>query len=406
LSDPAPEAPRGRRSTAIFGLLQVGLVVGALVAAFLINRYLSSQAVVPQETVRGAVNPVVRLIHPQAENIRLSAEATGVVQARTTVDLVPQVGGRVAFVANDLAVGGSFEKGKTLFRIDATDYENAVARARADLQRAEADLQLERAEGNVARREWDLVSPGQPIPALVAREPQIVQAEAAVASARANLADARTNLARVTYSLPFDGRVVATSIEEGQTVNAGQAYGEVYRTDRLEVAASLSVEDLARIEPAVGRPAAVLPRDRPGEDPVAAVVARLDAQLDPVTRLASLILTFREKTALLPGSFVTVLIEGDEATDAMRLPPSAFGRDEKVWVVVDGKLSERMPQVLMRGQSSYVVKAFDVGEGVVVTPLAAPKQGMEVEVQGDARPDVDRQLGEDSGAAGGSGKDG
>ena len=380
MSDPAPHTGRGRRAF-LLGILQLGIVIGALVAAFFINRMLASQATIPQETVKGASVPLVDVIHPVAEPVRRTAEATGVVQSRTTVDLVPQVGGRVAFVAKDLAVGGAFRKGETLFRIDATDYRNAVARARADLLRAEADLKLEKAEGNVARREWDLVSPGQPIPSLVAREPQIVQAEAAVASAEANLADAETSLARVNYSLPFDGRVLATTIEEGQTVNAGQPYGEVYRTDRLEVAASLSVEELARIAPAVGRPAEVTPRDRPDEAPVAAVVARQDAQLDPVTRLAGVILTFREETALLPGSFVTVRIEGEEVEDAMRLVPSAFGRDDKVWVVKDGQLQERDPKIRMRGPAEYVVDAFDAADGVVVTPLAAPAPGMPVETE-------------------------
>ena len=260
-------------------------------------------------------------------------------------------------------------------------------------------LELEQAEAETAEREWSLVNPGEEIPALVARIPQIRQANAALASARAVLRDAETNLSRVDYSLPFEGRVVSTTVVEGQTLAANQSYGQVYRLSALEVVVPVSLETLALLEPAVGRAAGIRIGSR-GEV-VEGEVVRQEAELDAQTRFATLIVGFEDTHALLPGAFVAAEIGGGVVDRAMVLPSVALGSGGRVWIVDNGLLAERFPEVISQDDDEVVVRAFDAADGVVTTPLAAPTVGFPVSIVGAQNREFDSNessSGESSGA--------
>lgn len=376
----AEDNARRRRRSRLVGLVQIGLIVGVVVAALGINALLSRSASGPGRVAQQSRELAVETIVPEVHTQPILVEETGTVQVRAYVNLSPQVGGRVVEISPNLASGGTFEAGEVLFRIDSSDYEYAREQARSNVLSAESTLELELAEAETARREWELVNPGEEIPPLVARTPQIRQARAALASARAELEDAEIDLRRVDYSLPFAGRVVSTSVAEGQTLTANQNYGQVYRLSALEMAVPVSVETLELLDPVVGREARI--RIGSASGPVSGEIIRQEAELDAQTRFATLIVGFDEPPRLLPGAFGDVEIDGGVVHDAMVLPPGALGNGGRVWVVEDGVLQERSPTMIMQNDTEVIVRAFDAAEGVVTTPLAAPSVGLAVRVLG------------------------
>lgn len=377
---PHASAQTDDRRHRLVGLLQIGLIIGVILVALAVNMLLSRSASGPGRVAQGGRDIVVEVVVPEVRTEPIIVDETGTVQVRAYVNLSPQVGGRVIEVAPDLAAGGTFESGDVLFRIDPSDYAFARERARADVLSAESTLELELAEAETARREWELVNPGEEIPPLVARTPQIRQARAALASARAALEAAETDLRRVDYSLPFDGRVVSTSVAEGQTLAANQNYGQVYRLSALEIAVPVSIETLALLDPVVGRAARV--KIGNASDTVRGEVIRQEAELDAQTRFATLIVGFDEAPRLLPGAFGEVEIDGGVVRDAVVVPPVAVGNGGRVWVVEQGVLQERRPTIIWQNDTEVVVRAFDVADGVVTTPLAAPAAGFPVRVVG------------------------
>ena len=365
----------------LIGLGQIGLIVVVIAVAIGINLLLSRSASGPGFVAQGRPDVAVEIVRPTVGSAPIVIEETGTVQVRAYVNLSPQVGGRVVEVSDNLAAGGTFNAGDVLFRIDPADYEFAWQQARANVLSAESALELELAEAETAMREWELVNPGEEIPALVARTPQIQQARAALASAEALLRDAETNLSRVDYSLPFEGRVVATSVVEGQTLAANQSYGQVYRLSALEVSVPLSVESLALLEPAVGRTARISIGN--AGQIVEGQVVRQEAELDAQTRFATLIIGFDNTHALLPGAFVAAEIAGGMAERTMVLPAVAIGNGDRVWVVNDGLLAERVLDVVSAGDDEVIVRAFDIADGVVTTPLSSPTVGFPVSIVGE-----------------------
>lgn len=374
----APDAAQSRRD----GILQVALVVAVLVAGVGANFALSRGASEPQIRVTGTDAVVVDVVRPEIRDTPIRIVETGTLQVRNDINLSPQVSGRVVALSSNLASGGYFKAGEVLFRLDDADYRSALDRALAEVSAARADLRVERAEADVARREWAMVHPGEEIPPLVAREPQISRAEAAVQSAEAALADARLSLSRVEFSLPFDGRILSTTIKVGQNLTAGQSYGRAYETDDIEVSVPVHAAALEGLAPAVGRGAVVRPNTRTprGGKSYPATLTRADAELDPQTRLARLTLAFTEPVPLLPGEFVEVEISGPVVTNAHLIPERSVSENRTVWVVENGRLATREPTLIYAQDGVFVTGPFDTADGIVVSTLMEPVEGAVVEI--------------------------
>ena len=177
---------------------------------------------------------LVRVIEAQPETVALQVYAEGTVAPRTESQLVPEVSGRVVEISPSLAVGGFFEEGEALIRIEAREYDLAVIRANAAIAQAKLRLATERQEAEVARKEWQDLGRGEPNP-LVVREPQIAEALAALASAEAILEQAKFDLERTVVRAPYAGRVRSKQVDVGQFVQRGAPAATLYSVDVAEV---------------------------------------------------------------------------------------------------------------------------------------------------------------------------
>ena len=74
--------------------------------------------------------PTVRVIDAIPQTLRYGVKTQGTVKPRTEADLVPEVSGRVIWIAPSLAPGGFFEAGEPLVRLESRDYELARDRHR------------------------------------------------------------------------------------------------------------------------------------------------------------------------------------------------------------------------------------------------------------------------------------
>lgn len=364
------------------GIVQVWLVIGVLTVGLLVNVILSNTGTVPQVRAAGPAAAKVEIVQPTIGDAQIRLEETGTVQVRNSIELSPQISGRVISANPALASGGHFRSGEILFQIDDSDYISSVERAEADLAATMADLQVEQAEADIARREWALVNPGEPISDIVAREPQLARAKSAVRSAEAALASAQLDLKRVVFSLPFDGRILSTSIEIGQNLVAGQSYGRAYNPNSIEVSVPINATALQGLSPETGASATVraqqlrLNTSSNRSDTIyTASVSRADAELDSLTRLGRLTLTFNEPVPLLPGEFVEVEIAGPTVRNVYTFPERALQENRVVWVIKDGRLASRRPELIYANNGEVISLPFDSADGIVLTALSDPQEG-------------------------------
>jgi len=341
--------------------------------------YVSPGPLVETETVHVADVPVV-------------VEGHGEVVPKVSVEVVPQVTGRVVEVSQSMVAGGFFRAGETLFVIDPRDYELGVERAKAAVARAEVRLEQEKAEAEVARQEWAELHPGEEPPSgLVVREPQVRQAQAELEAARADLDAARLALERTRVSLPFDGVVVSENVDLGQFVTTGRALATVYGTEAVEVRVPLESRELTWFD---------VPRDGRGQGPRAEVsasyagttytwegrVTRMEGQLDPTSRMAHVVGEVQTpfsgengRPPLMPNTFADVKIFGKTLERVAPIPRYALREGRTVWVFADGVLQLRSVEVARADrEKAYISRGLEDGDRVIISSLDAVTDGMVV----------------------------
>lgn len=377
------------RSGWIIGAIQLVFVIAIIgLALFLTNALKADNGAPPPGQLQSQSDRTMEVLAmvPARETYAPTVRLNGVVQSQTQTRIAPQVGGRVVFVSENFKPGAAVARGETLFRIDPSDYELAVEQAQANIDSAASDLALLEAEAQLALEEWEDLFPGQPISDLAARRPQIAAAQSRLASARAAKKTSQLALSRTRIVASTDSRVLATSLNEGQVVGANVSVGEIYALESVEVNAPLSTTQLTTLDPIIGRAVRLQPRGA-GIAPIGGAVSRVDAMLDPRTRLATLYVTPETLDGLTVGDFVDVTLKADLIEDAHILPASAFFGRDGVWVITNGTLERRQLNRVGERGNDVIAHSFDYGEGVVALPPVEGYEGMKVSIR-DGQPDT------------------
>ncbi len=323
---------------------------------------------------------------------RIEFDTTGTVETRGTVNIVPEVSGRIISVSDQFFEGGMFEAGEILFQIEPLDFELEVRRLEAEVARANTSLDLAKAEAKASLSEWQQINGNKAAPDLVARKPQLQEARANLKAAQAQLEDARLNLDRASFSLPFNGRVLNSSLEAGQYVMAGQSYGQVFGLETLEVISSLDGQKLEWLldapNPEITISANYLGKTLTYEGYLKRSASSLDAQ----TRFATVSFGFKEKNvALLPGIFAEVQVTGSNLKDIYVFPSQALQKQGIIWLVQDDKtLTAYEPDIIYASDKYIVTRSNGDTMKTVINKLAGATEGTKVEVNNESNDEAEK----------------
>ena len=233
-------------------LIGGGILLGAALVVYLLGVF----APQPETSEPPPQSPLVSTTPVEVRAGSLLVHGTGTVQPVREIQLTAQVGGRLVDVADALVSGGRFGAGKTLARIDPSDYRNAVRQAEAQVTQARFQLIQAREQAGAARQDYERIrerTGKAPEPdstelgRLVFNEPQVAQAEANLQSAEAALENAKVNLERTHLEVPFDGMVRQKQADLGAYVAPGTPVATVYGTEAVEIVVSLPSRKAALI---------------------------------------------------------------------------------------------------------------------------------------------------------------
>ena len=333
--------------------------------------------------------------------VTLSVESQGTVRPRTRTTLISEVSGTVLEVSDYFIVGGSFDAGDMLMRLDPTDHEVALQRAKAQLISANALLELEKARAVQAKKEWEMTGrPEADAPILALRKPYLAEAEANILQAKAQLKQAELKLQRATIRAPYAGMVSLKSVDVGQYVTTGSRLGETFAIDFVEVRLPLTEKDLSQMEAmsfqnsdavntvalsgsANGNPAswsALLVRSE-------GVVNELNRSQYVVARISNPYKLNQTLTAstppLLVGTFVTAKLKGKTLDNVFKVPRSALLQGSKVAVVNDmQRLQINSVNVVFSDEDYYYVSTgLKKDAEVIVSAIGTPIEGQKLEVK-------------------------
>lgn len=338
-------------------------------------------------------------------------QATGTLQAVTTVQVGTQVSGTISALYADF--NSKVRKGQVLARLEPSLFQTQVDQASATVQRLQADADrasVEVEDAHVKLRRAEQLSAQQLIPAsdLDAARTAARQAEAALKSAQAQIVQARAalnqnrvNLGHTTITAPVDGVVVSRNVDVGQTVAATMQAPTLFvlaeDLTHMQVNASIDESDIGRIN--AGLPVAFQVDAYPNETFHGTVrQVRLDPVVDQgVVSYVTVIDVENPDLKLKPGMTATVSVEVARTDDGLRVPNAAFryqpdradasttaqtqangrsGRNPRrgaeVWVLGDSGLRQVPVQTAVNDGTTTAVVGGDLREGArVVTGVVA-----------------------------------
>jgi HlyD family secretion protein len=175
----------------------------------------------------------VRLEEVARRDLTSLVTASGNIRARRTVDISSDVSARVS--ALEVQEGNDVGAGDVLVRLDPTQFEAALRRARAALSQAEAQAAQIRASLLQASRNHERLQQLWVRDTLLVSGQQLDDAETALEVARANMngaefgvrqaeasvEEAQDQLNKTVIRAPMAGKVTRLNVEEGETVIIG-----------------------------------------------------------------------------------------------------------------------------------------------------------------------------------------
>lgn len=209
--------------------------------------------------------------------VRAVVEATGTINAVTSVQVGSQVSGTISKLYADF--NSKVRKGQVIAEIDPSIFQGNLLQARADLENARANLaaakaNLEKAkaaatqmqtqfartqsltkEGVLSQQQLDVdQSNAESAQAQVsAAQAQVTQAAAQVSQKQAAVEVAETNLKHTVIVAPIDGTVVNRAVDVGQTVAASLQAPTLFTIaqdlTKMQVYTKTDESDIGRIRP-------------------------------------------------------------------------------------------------------------------------------------------------------------
>ncbi len=317
----------------------------------------------------------VEVAPPNIEEVNVSAEATGRVEAKYSVDVIARVSG---FLMKKYFTEGQFvKKGQTLFQIDPKEYQLEVNNSKATVNQysalyKNANQELNRANALVKE---DLISRSDVDSSLAAAN----QNRALLDAARQKLELAKVNLSYTTIKSPIDGRIGKVNITEGNYVTATSgSLVNISSVNPVYVTFSLKGADFVKLLKASNQYKDVEVKVQFDNDnwyDKIGTINFVDNQIDKDSGSVQMRATFdNTKMWLVPGDYMKVKLIAPKLVKYMTVPQSCTKGDAMsgyyVWVVEDGKAVKKNIKVSDDINNNWVVTSgLNLSDKVVVNGI-------------------------------------
>ena len=268
-------------------------------------------------------------------------KAVGLASPHYNLTLTNKVAGEITELSTAFKVGEVIRKGQTLLQLRNIELRAELASAQNAVAASELALKEEQRQVEQANAEWQAAGlEGEPASDLVLRAPQLTAAKADLASAKAALALAQDNVKQLTVTAPFDGIITTRNVSPGAYLNANSELATLYSSDEVSIELQLSAQDWNKLPPALQMleqhwQANIQSID--GQNQWQGYIKQTGFHVNAESGLRALYVSverpLEQTPALLPGSYVTVVIHGTELDNLWQLPNSALSQKSQVWYV-------------------------------------------------------------------------
>ncbi|THD80810.1 MAG: efflux RND transporter periplasmic adaptor subunit [Phenylobacterium sp.] len=339
---------------------------------------------------KGPPTPEAGYVVLTAQDVPLDVVLGGRTSAFEISDVRPQVNGVIK--SRNFVEGSLVRQGQTLYEIDPSLYQAAVAQAQANLASAQAAYATAEAKAQRYKPLADIeaVSKQDYSDALAAAK----QAAAQIGQNKALLQTAQINLHYTKVPAPISGRIGRSSVTTGALVTSGQtnALATISRLDPIYVDMQQSSADIVALRRELSSggvtPSAATAQLTLEDGSAYGFPGKIEfaeAIVDPTTGAVTLRARFpNPQGLLLPGMYVRSKISQVTARNAILAPQAAVSRtprgDATVYVIGPGNKAQVRTVVADRtvGDKWLVTSGLAAGDKVITEGLNNVKPGQAV----------------------------
>ena len=324
-----------------------------------------------------AETPTLNTAEVTQGDVVATVEATGTLEAVTTVEVGTQVSGTIKTLGADFNT--QVRRGQVIAQLDPSLFDTQVAQERATVARLKAEVDRARVQAEDAKvklgRAQDLAKQeliaksdlDAAISTSNAANASVKSAEAQLVQAEASLNQAQVNLSHTIIRAPIDGVVIARNVNVGQTVAASMQAPTLFvlaqNLKEMNVKASVDESDIGKIQ--LHQPVRFRVDAYPNETFTGTVSqVRLQPVVEQnVVSYVTMIEVPNADLKLKPGMTAAVTIETGRADDAIKVPNAAlrFRPSAEAFQALGQKPPE--PRQRAQGESAQVPQSGANGRG-------------------------------------------
>jgi HlyD family secretion protein len=285
-----------------------------------------------------AESPTLNTAEVTQGDVVATVEATGTLEAVTTVEVGTQVSGTIKSLGADF--NSQVRQGQVIAQLDSSLFDTQVAQERATVTRLNAEVERARVQATDAQvklrrarelSDKQLIAQSDLDAALStsnAADAAVKSAEAQLVQAQASLNQAQVNLSHTVIRAPIDGVVIARNVNVGQTVAASMQAPTLFvlaqNLKEMRVNASVDESDIGKIQ--MKQPVRFRVDAYPNET-FNGMVSQV--RLQPVVEqnvvsYVTVIDVPNPDLKLKPGMTAAVTIETGRADDVLKVPNAAL----------------------------------------------------------------------------------
>ena len=305
---------------------------------------------------------VVDVLIAQPTTISQTVEANGTVVANESVQLRPEVSGKLIYL--NVPEGAHVQKGTVLARVNDADL-------RAQITKSQVQLEL-------ARQNQERLSKLLAIQGVNQADYDAVVNQ--VASLESDIQYTNALIEKTIIRAPFNGVVGLRQVSPGAFVTSNDVIATLQQTSRVKIDFTLP-EDYNRIIKTGGTVQVSI--DEAQEKKNTATIVAVEPQVNQQTRNLKVRALLEEGVAN-PGAFVKVYVNASTDRNAILVPTNAVipgDQSNQVVLVKGGKAAITDIQTGVRQASTVeITKGISEGDSVVITGVlfARPKSPLKV----------------------------
>lgn len=307
------------------------------------------------------------------------------VVSQDLVELGVEVSGKIERGAVPLKAGQTFKKGDLLFSINLDDINAKLISSKSKfitlISQVLPDIKIDfSSEYSKWEQFFESISfdkPLQELPKINSSKEKVYMASRNIISSYYDIVSQELLMNKHSIRAPFNGVFTSITKEVGAIVSANSKIGTISSTDNLDIVASVSQSEAARV--VIGSNATVKSRDGKG---YTGKITRVSSYVDPKTHLTDVYINLYEPSrSIIEGEMVDVVIPLGKLKNVIKIPIDALDNNSIIYCVDnEDKIYSLQSKVEYEyGEWIYISGVAD-GSRIIQESLINPIIGLKVNV--------------------------